>query len=80
MWKLESSPETAQQQTAGQRIEVTRTGDKARKLTLAAEHGLSVAENDQHLVCVLGRLRPYNQDYGLEQPAQWLLECLPKRR
>ncbi|GGD75326.1 asparagine synthetase B family protein [Lacimicrobium alkaliphilum] len=79
MWKLESSSEPAQNHTASQRIEVTRTGDKACKLTLVAEHGLSVAENDQHLVCVLGRLRPYNQDYGLKQPAQWLLECLAEK-
>ncbi|WP_246840574.1 asparagine synthase-related protein [Lacimicrobium sp. SS2-24] len=78
MWNLESR-ESAPKQIASQRIELTRTGDKPCKVSLVTEHDLSVAENDQHLVCVMGRLRPYDQDYGLENPAQWLLECLAKK-
>tara|TARA_R110002126_G_scaffold10245_20_gene46508 strand:+ start:4669 stop:6447 length:1779 start_codon:yes stop_codon:yes gene_type:complete len=38
---------------------------------------LSVAENDNAIVCVIGRLRPYDGDYLVTNNASWLLTQLP---
>ncbi len=80
MWQLDVSPvmDNSQQTPVPRRLEAGLAGQPG-KLVLQAEHELSVAENTQYLVCVLGRLRPYHQDYGLPQPAEWLLACLEEK-
>ena len=42
-----------------------------------ASSALSVAENDNAIVCVIGRLRPYDADYLTTDNASWLLSQLP---
>lgn len=37
-------------------------------------HNIEIAENDRALICISGRLRPYNQDYLPADSAQWFLE------
>jgi len=43
-------------------------------LHILSQRPLQVAEDDQTLVCLLGRVRPYNQDYLPGDAAQWFLQ------
>lgn len=43
-------------------------------LHILSQRRLQIAENDQTLVCLLGRIRPYNQDYLPGDAAQWFLQ------
>lgn len=43
-------------------------------LHILSQRPLQIAEDDQTLVCLLGRLRPYNQDYLPGNAAQWFLQ------
>ena len=43
-------------------------------LNIVSLRPLQIAEDDQTLVCLLGRLRPYNQDYLPGNAAQWFLQ------
>lgn len=42
-------------------------------LTLSSRQPIAIAENDQHIVAVIGRVRPYDEDYLNQDNAQWLL-------
>ncbi|PLW81512.1 asparagine synthase [Kineobactrum sediminis] len=44
------------------------------RLNIVTEHPSLLCEDDRFHAIVLGRLRPYGQDYGLEQPGTWFLE------
>ncbi|QIB67530.1 asparagine synthase [Kineobactrum salinum] len=48
-------------------------------MTVLGEHAADIAEDEASIAIVLGRLRPYGEDYGLEHPAQWLLNCLQRQ-
>ena len=43
-------------------------------LHILSQRPLQIAEDDQTLVCLLGRVRPYNQDYLPGDAAQWFLQ------
>ena len=43
-------------------------------LHILSQRPLQIAEDDQTLVCLLGRVRPYNQDYLPGEAAQWFLQ------
>ncbi|GAB60708.1 asparagine synthetase B family protein [Rheinheimera nanhaiensis] len=42
-------------------------------LTLSSRQPIAMAQNAQHLVAVIGRVRPYEQDYLRQDNALWLL-------
>ena len=81
MWKFET--DLGGDVGASQRFAVCASSlgfEGGRRLSLyySSEHPVSFAENDHHLVWVWGRLRPYGMDYGLNEPAEWLLECIAR--
>ena len=43
-------------------------------LHIYSQQPLQLAENDQTLICLLGRLRPYNEDYSNDNAAEWFLQ------
>ena len=42
-------------------------------LTLSSQQPIAIAENAQHIVAVIGRVRPYDEDYLSQDNALWLL-------
>ncbi len=75
MWKLDPESVSTCRGPDRAAFKATLGGLKGGRLQLCciSENPLAFTENDRHVVCVLGRLRPYGGDYGLPDPAQWLL-------
>jgi len=44
-----------------------------QSVQLDSQQPLALAENDHYLLAILGRVRPYNQDYPQTDSAEWLL-------
>uniref|UniRef100_A0A486XQQ1 asparagine synthase (glutamine-hydrolyzing) n=1 Tax=Rheinheimera sp. BAL341 TaxID=1708203 RepID=A0A486XQQ1_9GAMM len=60
--------------SSAQQLSVSNNAEPRQlSFTAAASSKLYVAENDQHIVAVLGRLRPYDQDYLTSNSAEWFL-------
>lgn len=79
MWKLEQQSSGQQTSPAPAACTAVREGDGYCRVTVLGEHAADIAESEDLIVIVLGRLRPYGEDYGLEQPAHWLLDCLERQ-
>jgi asparagine synthase (glutamine-hydrolysing) len=56
-------------------LTLTKAEGAITTLQLSCMQQSDVAENEDTLICVMGRLRPYNQDYLAVNAAQWFLEC-----
>ena len=59
-------------QSAERQIQLSHA-KTAFTLTLSSRQPIAIAENDHHILAVIGRVRPYNEDYLSQDNALWLL-------
>ena len=60
-------------------LELSHSDGTAGKLQFTSQSTLALAEDDEHLICVAGRLRPYDQDYLTSNSAEWFLSLYQRQ-
>tara|TARA_R110002094_G_scaffold53566_1_gene64905 strand:- start:6772 stop:8556 length:1785 start_codon:yes stop_codon:yes gene_type:complete len=83
VWKLDSATDVGSGALPGFTATSGAPGGEnvgLQQLRCMSSSPVALAANDKFIVGVLGRLRPYGKDYGLEAPAQWLLEIVSRTR
>ena len=58
---------------------LTVTGE-CGSINLSSSSAITFAEDEQFLLCVIGRVRPYNQDYLAVDSAVWCLSIYNQRQ
>lgn len=74
MWRAKGDPTEHPAGTCEATFRAETKDGQPHELRLVTEHAQSVYENEQYFAIVLGRLRPYGQDYSLTHPAAWIAE------